>query len=118
MRRGFFRLWVVASVLWALPWIGLGVSDGMFVTPAHEVALDDASFNAALGLPPHAKHIDVMLATFNAANHGTLPKGQQVPAAFNPDGTLAVLAFVASVPALLLAIGWAFSGFSGAVRRG
>ena len=117
MRRGFFRLWVVISVLWAAVWIGFGVNEGLVVTPAHEVALDDASYNAALGLPSDAKHIDVVLATLDAGSRGVLPKGQLVPAAFNPTGTLGVLGFAVSAPALLLAIGWAFAGFSGAVRR-
>jgi hypothetical protein len=116
MRRGFFRLWVMCSALWAAAWLVIGASNGLLVTPAHEVAapLDRAS----LGLPADASDFNLNIATLDAGSRGALPEGQTVPAAFNPSGTLAVLGFAASAPALLLAIGWAFAGFSGVVRRG
>jgi hypothetical protein len=82
MRRGFLRLWVVASVAWVLLWLGMGVAGGMFSEPAN-----------------YFDRFDVV------ASSGTMP------AWVSP--TLVVV----GPPALLLAIGWAFAGFSGAVRR-
>ena len=115
MRRGFFRLWVVISVLWVAAWIGVGVTLGLMVTPAHEIAapVDRAS----LGLPPDASDMDMAIAMLRAATRHERPRAQLVPAAFDPVGALKIAGIAASAPLLLLAIGWAFAGFSGAMRR-
>jgi hypothetical protein len=67
---------------------------------------------ASLGLPADASDFNLKMAILDAGSRDALPEGQIVPAAFNPSGTLAVLGFAASAPALLLAIGWAFVGFA------
>ena len=87
MRRGFLPLWIMCSALWALAWLVIGASNGLLIAPAHEIA---APVDAArLGLPADASELPV-----------TPQLGQQVPAAFNPGGTLAMLGLAASAPAL------------------
>jgi hypothetical protein len=101
--------------LWAAVWLVFGVNDGLVVTPTHEIPapVDRASY----GLPPYASEFDFKMAILDAGDRGTLPKGTQVPSAFNPFGTVVGLCFAASAPAVLFVIGWACAGFSGAVRR-
>ena len=115
MRRGFLGLWIMCSALWAVAWLVIGASNGLLITPAHEIAAPVD--RARLGLRADASEIQVTTAILDAGSRGTLPLGQHVPAAFDPGGTLAMLGFAASAPALLLAIGWAFTGFAAPVRR-
>ena len=115
MRRGFFRLWVVFSLLWGAFWVALGAGNGLVITPAHEIAAP--ADRAAFGLPASASELDLKLAILDAGSHDALPKGKQVPAAFDLSGTALVLGLAVSAPALLFAMGWAFAGFSRPVGR-
>lgn len=112
MRRGFFRLWVVASVLWALPWIWLGASGGGFIEPARQANVFDQFDEAAPGVPTKSA-LEVKMAILEQARRGELASSPIIiPAHVNWSGTALLLGIIASVPALLLAIGWAIAGFS------
>ena len=112
MRRGFFRLWVAFSVLWVGVWLVIGFNDRLIVSPTDEAApVTDQASNAP---SPDAEARQVKREFLHPPPRTHL---QSVRGKFNPAGTLAVIGLASSAPALLLAIGWAFAGFSGAVRR-
>ena len=97
----------------------MGVTSGLIVAPARQANVFDQFDEAAPGVPAQ-QAVETKIAILQQMSRDELgsPSPLVIPARVNWSGILELSGFVVSLPALLLAIGRAFAGFSGAVRRG